>query len=196
MVVTKSADAVTLWAGGGASLAAREDRDTYLERYLAISRALMRWAKPRSDRPASALGCLNPLLWIKIIVVLAVVVLMPLFMLPMLIGRLATFGGAAVRYSSVIDATSGEQARWGYGTLSPSADGASLRQGVAAIAARDPGFDAATLTRWAATAAALICASLTSADATPARTFMAGGLLRTYQALLALRARAEVVCEG
>jgi hypothetical protein len=183
---------------GVPSLATRGDKDTFSERYLSASRALMRWASPsrRSDRPASAAGCLNPLFLIKIIIVLIVILLMPLFLLPMLIGRLATFGGAAVRYSSVVDMTSGEQARWGYGTLSASSDGQALRRGVAAIAARDPAFDPATLTRWAATAAELICASLTSADATPARTFMAGGLLRTYQALLELRTGAGVVCEG
>ena len=136
------------------SLATRGDKDTFSERYL------------------SAAGCLSPLFLIKIIIVLIVILLMPLFLLPMLIGRMATFGGAAVRYSSVVDMTSGEQARWGYGTLSVSSDGQALRRGVAAIAARDPAFDPASLTRWAATAAELICASLTSADATPARTFM------------------------
>ena len=45
-------------------------------------------------------------------------------------------------------------------------------------------------------AAQLICQSLTSGDATPARTFMANGLFRAYQALLELRAQAEVDCEG
>jgi hypothetical protein len=178
-------------------LASRGDKDTLTERYLTVSRSLMRWASPSSSggRP-SPLGCLNPLLAIKIVVVVVVVLLFPLFMLPMLIGRLATFGGAAIRYSSVLDVTSGEPARWGYGTLAPQADARSIQHGAAMIAGHDPEFDPAILTRWAVAATGLMCASLTSADTTPARTFMVNGLFRTYQALLELRSRATVGCQG
>lgn len=117
-------------------------------------------------------------------------------MLPLLLVRMATLGRSSVSYSSVIDMTSGEQARWAYGALGPVPDLLSVQAGVAAIAAHDPEFEPGKLMTWAIAATDLIRLSLTSGDATPARTFMANGLFRTYLALLELRAQAQVDCEG
>ncbi len=179
-------------------MAPDSDRDTLAERLITVPRVIFRWAtpppRPDGSRSGSGLGCLNPLMLVKILVGLLVIVLMPLYLLPAMLMRIATVGRASVRFSSVIDVTSGEPARWGYGTLQPPADPASVHAGAAAIAAHDPEFDAVKLMNWAAAVTALICQSLTSADATPARTFMANGLFRTYLSLLELRARAKVSC--
>ena len=174
------------------------DADTLAERLITAAQAIFRWAapKPSTDpaRRSSALGCLNPVTLVKFAVVILTVVLLPLYMLPLLLVRMAATGRSAVRFSSVIEMTSGEPARWGYGALDAVADVRSVQAGVAAIAAHDPEFDPAGLMNWAVAATALICQSLTSSDATPARTFMANGLFRTYLALLELRASAGVSC--
>ena len=181
-------------------MTAADDKDTFTERLITFPRAIFRWAsltpRPGGRDTRSALGCLNPLTLLKIAVGLLFAVLMPLYMLPLLVVRMATLGRSSVRYSSVIDMTSGEQARWGHGALDPVPDALSVRAGAAAIAAHDPEFDPVKLTNWAVAATELICVSLTSGDATPARTFMANGLFRTYLALLELRAQAQVTCEG
>jgi hypothetical protein len=174
------------------------DADTFTERLMTAPQRVMRWASPAvssgRDGKASALGCLNPLTLLKFAVLLAVIVLMPLFMLPSLLVRLATVGRSSVRFSSVIEMVSGEPARWGYGSLDPAAAGASVQAGMAAIAAHDPQFAPASLMNWAAAATGLICQSLSTGDATPARTFMANGLFRTHLALLELRAAAGIGC--
>ena len=174
------------------------DKDTFAERLVTAPRAMLRWATPVS-RPddggkASALGCLNPLSLVKIVVLLLLVVLMPLYMLPLMLVRIATFGRSSISYGSAIDMTSGEPARWGYGALDPAAAPPGVKAGLAAIAAHDPEFDPAKLVNWAVAATALIRQSLTSADATPTRTFMANALFRTYLALLELRVKAGVAC--
>jgi hypothetical protein len=176
------------------------DADTFTERLMTAPLRVLRWASPaassRRDGKASALGCLNPLMLLKFTLLLAIVVLMPLFLLPSLLVRLVTVGRSSVRFSSVIEVVSGEQARWGYGALDPAAAGSSVQAGIAGIAARDPQFGPASLMNWAAAATALICQSLATADATPARTFMANGLFRTHLALLELRAGAGIACEA
>lgn len=180
-------------------MTASSDRDGFSERLITIPRAVFRWATPAPKSrggSSSALGCLNPVMLVKIAVGLIVIVLMPLFMLPFLLVRIATFGWTSVRYSSAIQISSGDRARWGYGTLAPVPAPHVVRAGAMAIASGDPQFNPETLTHWAVAASGLICQSLTSGDATPARTFMANGLFRTYLALLELRARAQVQCEG
>jgi hypothetical protein len=176
------------------------DADTFTERLLTAPQRVLRWASPAlssgRDGKASALGCLNPLTLLKFAVMLAVLLLLPLFMLPSLLVRLVTVGRSSARFSSVIEVVSGEPARWGYGTLDPAAAAASVQAGMAAIAAHDPQFAPATLMNWAAAATTLIGQSLTTADATPTRTFMANGLFRTHLALLELRAGAGVACEA
>ena len=92
--------------------------------------------------------------------------------------------------------TSGESARWRYGALDPVPQAEVVHAGAARIAGHDAQFDPAKLCDWAAAATRLICQSLTSADATPARTFRANGLFRTYVATLELRANAGVGCAG
>jgi hypothetical protein len=124
------------------------------------------------------------------------VVLLPVYMLPIMLVRLVAFGGSIGKYTPLTSAKSGEQARFGSGALDPVADPQIIQAGAASIAAHDRDFDPARLTEWAAAATTLICQSLTSADATPARTFMANGLFRTYTALLELRSEADVSCEG
>jgi hypothetical protein len=94
------------------------------------------------------------------------------------------------------DMTGGESARRDHGALEPPAHAGAIQAGLAAIARHDPGFSARTLTTRATAAVELIGQSLTSGDATPARTIMANGLYRTHHALLELRAQAQVWCEG
>ena len=175
------------------------DKHTFAERLTTFPRAVMRWASFGPTAPGakrSSLGCLNPLTLIKVVVLLLIVVLLPLYLLPLMLVRMATLGRSSVKYASVVQMTSGEEARWGYGALDPVPDLPSVRAGAASIAAHDPEFDPVKLLNWATAATDLIRLSLTSGDATPARTFMANGLFRTYLALLELRAQAEVTCEG
>jgi hypothetical protein len=175
-----------------------ENEDTFTERLLTGARQLMRWASPapRSAEGGSSAGCLHPLTLLKFAVIILLVVFLPVYMLPLMLVRLVIFGRSAARYSSVVDMASGEEARGSYGGLDPPADAGSVEAGAASIAAHDPEFNPVKLTTWATAATTLICASLTSGDATPARTFMANGLFRTHRALLELRREAEVVCEG
>jgi len=174
------------------------DKDSLSEWFVSASRSVMRWGSvSRSKHPVnktSALGCLNPFLIIRIVVVLLVIILMPLYLLPVLFVRMATMGRTSIRYSSMLDVSSGETARWSYGALEPVADAASVQAGTAAIAAHDPQFDPGRIMNWAASATGLICESLRTGDATPARTFMANGLFRSYQALLELRSKVGVAC--
>ena len=79
--------------------AARDD-DTFAEWLLNVPRTVLRWAGPPKSRaggPGSPLGSLNPLTLLRIVVVLVLVALMPLFMLPLLLVRLATHVLARVR---------------------------------------------------------------------------------------------------
>ena len=181
-------------------MTAAGDKDTVTERFITIPRAALRWATPapraRADAGRNSPGCLNPLTLVKIVVLLLIVVLLPIYMLPLLLVRMATLGRSSVRYASVIQMTSGEEARWGYGALGPVSDLPSVQAGSAAIAAHDPEFDPVKLLNWATAATELIRLSLTSGDATPARTFMANGLFRTHLALLELRTQAGVTCDG
>jgi hypothetical protein len=141
-------------------------------------------------------GCAHPLTLIKVAVFLFVILLFPLFVLPMLAVRLAQLGRTGFRYSTSVDVASGDRARWAHGTLPPAPGIAVVSAGTAAIASRDPGFRAAALTDWAVAASALLCQSLVTGDATCTRTFMANGLFDAHQALLELRARDHVSCAG
>jgi hypothetical protein len=176
------------------------ERESPSERVFSALRGTTRWAgsgglsqPPGAGRKG---GCANPLNLIKLIVLLALVVLFPIFVLPIFLAWLVRRGRQAISYGSTIDLASGDAARWGYNELEPVPAGHNMGAGLASIASHDPGFAASTLTNWASSAAGLICQSLTSGDATPARTFMAGGLLRTYQAMLELRSQNQVSCEG
>jgi hypothetical protein len=174
------------------------DRDTFSERLVSAFRAILRWTSfSRTKHPVnsrSALGCLNPFVIIRIVIVLLAAALMPLYLLPLLLVRMVTMGRTSIRYSATLDVTSGDAARWGYGALEPVGDPARVQAGTAAIAAHDPQFDPSRIMNWAAAATGLICESLRTGDATPTRTFMASGLFRSYQALLELRARVGVAC--
>ena len=173
------------------------DRDTFTERLMTAPRLLLRWASPARSTASDGsrrFGCLNPLALLRLVVLLLLLVLMPLYMLPTLLVRLVTVGRSSVRFSATIDVTSGEPARLHYGVLDPPAHPDAVRAGLTAIAGHDPQFDPALLMNWAAAATGLLCQSLTAGDATPARTFMANGLFRTYQALLELRTAASVRC--
>jgi hypothetical protein len=177
------------------------DEDTFSERFITVFRKTLNWASPATNKidggkPAGCSGCLNPVTLFKLILVLLLVVFMPLFMLPMMIVWAVKSGRKAVKYASAFDITSGQEARFGQGALGPPADPDSVRAGLAAIAAHDAEFDPAKLMNWATAATDLIRTSLTSGDATPARTFMANGLFRSYNALIELRGQAEVACEG
>jgi hypothetical protein len=177
---------------------ALSDKDTAAEGLVSLVRAAARWARP-GQPPATVgkpRGCLHPLGLFKAVIFLLMILLLPVFMLPLLITRIATAGRTAVQYATTMRVITGDRARTSYGTLKPCSDPASLDAALAAIADHDSGFKTATLTGWASAATALLCQSLTSGDATPARTFMANGLFRSYQALLDLRVQASVSCAG
>jgi len=153
-------------------------------------------AQAGSGDTARRQGCANPLILLKALIVLLLIALMPIFVLPMMLIRLAQVGQTGFRYGAAMKSTRGDPARWGHGVLPPLPDPAEIRAGVATIAGHDPGFRAVALTEWATAATALIGESLVSGDASPARTFMSNGLYRAHQALLELRARAGVSYAG
>ena len=167
-----------------------------------VLRRASRWAAsgvPKTQpgqQGSTPTGCANPIVLFKFVLFFLLVVLMPLFILPMLVVRLIMFGPSALRFSAATDVVSGDAARWGHGELEPAADAAQIEQGLAAIASRDPEFRPARLTQWASAATALICQSLTSGDPAPTRTFMANGLFRSNAALLELRSQGNVSCEA
>jgi hypothetical protein len=113
------------------------------ERLLQAFTALTRWAS------ISGSGCGNPLTWIKVVVMLCVLVLCPLFFLPIVLVRLAQTGRTGFRYGAAIRTAHGPAARLGHGVLPPLPDPAELRAGIATIAGHDPGFRARALTDWA-----------------------------------------------
>ena len=170
------------------------------ERIFLVFTAVSRWATrgpiTSPDRPGSRRGCANPLALFKVLFFLVMILLLPIFVLPMMLVRLLGTSRQSFRYGSAVDITAGDEARWGHGVLPPVPDNAVIRSGGVAIANRDPGFRVSALTDWAVAATALNCQSLVSGDATCTRTFMANGLYRAHQALLELRARSEVSCSG
>ncbi len=173
------------------------------ERLFLAFTAMLRWAARdlavRPDgtgRTVKRQGCLHPLTALRGLFFLLMLVLSPLFILPMLVVRLAQLGRTGFRYGASVDVASGDQARWAHGTLPPVPGTAVISTGTAAIAAGDPGFRAAALTDWAVAASALLRQSLVNGDATCTRTFMANGLYDAHQALLELRARDGVSCAG
>jgi hypothetical protein len=162
--------------------------------FIAVSRWAMGGSLTRSGTGNK--GCANPWAIFKVLVFLLMIILMPLFVMPMMVVGLLQFGRGGAKYSSSVDIVSGDAARLTHGGLQPVAEEAVIRSGVGAIARRDPGFRAAALTDWAVAATALLSQSVVTGDAMYARTFMANGLFRAYQALLELRAGADVSCEG
>jgi len=170
------------------------------ERIFLAYNAVTRWATSgsitRPDSPDSRRGCANPFALLKVLIFLVMTVLFPLFVLPMMLVRLAGAGRRSFQYGSLVDIAAGEEARWGHGSLPPVPGDAVIGSGIAAIGGGDPGFRVTALTDWAVAATALNCQSLVSGDATCARTFMANGLYRAHQALLELRAGSEVSCAG
>jgi hypothetical protein len=171
------------------------------EALFGVLRKVTRWATTGiSSRPGQPArykgGCLNPVVFFKVVIALVMIALMPLFMLPMLLVRIVRFGPNALQFTATTELSSGDSARWGHGALEPAPDSRQVDAGLAAIASHDPGFQPAPLTAWASAATALICQSVTSGDPMPARTFMANGLFRTHSALLELRSQGSVSCEG
>ena len=139
------------------------------ERIFLAFNAVTRWAASgsvtRPDSPGSRRGCANPFALLKVLIFLVMILLFPLFVLPMMLVRLAGAGRRSFRYGSLVDIAAGEEARWGHGSLPPVPGDAVLGSGTAAIANGDPGFRVTTLTDWAVTATALNCQSLVSGDA-------------------------------
>jgi hypothetical protein len=173
-------------------MSADGERLSLTERLFAGFTGVSNWA----GRDLDARGCAHPLTIVRVVVFLLVIVLCPLFLLPLMLVRLARVGRTGFRYGASVDIATGEQARWGHGTLPPVPGAAEIGAGTAAIGSRDPGFRADVLTQWAVAATALLCQSVVSGDATCARTFMANGLYHAHQALLELRDRADVSCAG
>jgi hypothetical protein len=170
------------------------------ERIFLAFTAVSRWATSgpltRADDPGSRRGCANPLALVKVLLFFVMIVLLPVFVLPMMLARLAVSSRQSFRYGASVDITAGDPARWGHGVLQPAADGAAVRRVTAAIAHRDPGLRVGSLTNWAVAATGLNCQSLVTGEASCTRTFMANGLYRAHQALLELRTRADVSCTG
>lgn len=193
-------------------MAAEREKFPFPERIFLAYTAVSRWATSGSitspgrsgspdspdspDGPDSRRGCANPLALVKVLLFLVMIVLLPIFILPMMLVRLLESGRQSFRYGASADITAGDEARWGHGVLPPAADNAVIRSGTTAMANRDPGFRVGSLADWAVAATALNCQSLVSGDATCTRTFMANGLYRAHQALLELRARSDVSCSG
>jgi hypothetical protein len=179
------------------------DRERASERLVSVLRDSTRWAGSgglsQSSGKATGInrgGCANPLNLVKVLVLLALAVCFPLFLLPFVLVWLVRYGRQALGFSAKVDVAAGDSARWGYNQLEPVPEGHNVAAGIASIASHDPGFSVSALTAWATSATDLIRQSVTSGDATPARTFMASGLLRTHQALLELRGKSQVSCEG
>jgi hypothetical protein len=141
-------------------------------------------------------GCSSPLGFVKALLFLVLIVCFPLFILPMMIARLARLSWSGLQYGAAVDVTSGPDARWRHGVSADPAD--SGQAGVAAedIMLRDPGFRVGALVGWAVAATALLRDSVLSGDVTGTRTFMSNGLYRAHAALLDLRARVNVSCGG
>jgi hypothetical protein len=177
------------------------DRMSTDEWLIAFLRGVTRWASTetsaaRADAGRKPRGCLHPVYLVKLVVFLVMIVFMPLFMLPSLLIRLVRFGIGGLKYSASVDVSNGEAARWGYSELESAADGRYVQNGLDAIGHDDPGFRAARLTGWAASAGGLIWESMVRGDPTATRVFMSSGLFRNHCALLELRARADVRCQG
>lgn len=167
------------------------------ERLFYASGDLLRKVAPPSSSGGRKRGFFRALFGLlRAVVFLVLLLFLPLFWLPLLVARLFHFGRYAVAEATTVDVTSGEAARWDPPSLDNLPNGQANDAEVAAISARDPGFAPDVLQRWAADAAALIEQSLTTGDVAPVRPVMASGLLRTHQALMELRARADVTLEG
>jgi hypothetical protein len=171
------------------------------EALFGVLRSASRWAadglSPRPGQPAKYRGgCLNPIVFVKLVIFILLLVLCPLFMLPLVLVRMVRFGPSGLRSSGHTQVVSGDAARWGRGVLEPAAEPSRVDAGLATIAGRDPGFQVARLTAWASAATTLLCQSLTTGDPTPARTFMANGLFRCHSTLLELRSWGTVSVEG
>lgn len=104
-------------------------------------------ADRRANRDGTLWGCVASL--IRIVIIASVVVFCPLFMLPMMLTRLAQVGRQGFRYGASVAIVTGDEARWGSGALPAAAPVAEVRSGLAAIATRDQGFRVRTLTDWA-----------------------------------------------
>src|SRR5215469_15250336 len=107
---------------------------------------------------------------IRIAIILTVVILCPLFMLPMMLARLAQVGRTGFRYGASVAIVAGDEARWGRGALPAAAPVEQVRAGLAAIATRDQGFRVSVLTEWAVGVIELLCRTVVTGDATCART--------------------------
>jgi hypothetical protein len=110
------------------------DRMSADEWLMSVMRGLTRWAGTDTDAARARAGrkprgCLHPVFMAKLVVLLVVVVLMPLFMLPFLLIKIARFGVSGLRYSASVDMTSGGAARWGYGVLEAPARGGTSGTG-------------------------------------------------------------------
>jgi hypothetical protein len=173
---------------------ADRERLPFTERLFGSMTTITRWAG--SDFGSEGRGCGHPLVWLKAIIFMLVMVCCPLFILPMLLVRLAQVGWTGIRYGTSVDVVSGEAARWGHGTLPPLPAAGTGAAAAEDISIHDPGFNVAALTGWAMAVTGLLRESLVTGDAKPAQTFMANGLYRAHQALLELRTDAGVSDTG
>jgi hypothetical protein len=180
---------------------ANSDRASADEWLISFLRGVTRWAStgpataPPGEKPDGR-GCLNPISLLKIVVFLLMIVLCPLFFLPFLVVRIARDGRSSLKYSSRVEVTSGEAARWSYSPLAPVTDKRDVQGALDSIRHYDQGFQASRLSRWAVAASELIWQSIVRGDPTMTRTFMSSGLFRNHCALLELRAQADVIGQG
>src|ERR1700722_18096180 len=103
------------------------------ERIFLAFNAVTRWAASgsvtRPDSPGSRRGCANPFALLKVLIFLVMILLFPLFVLPMMLVRLAGAGRRSFRYGSLVDIAAGEEARWGHGSLGPVPGGGVIGAG-------------------------------------------------------------------
>jgi len=83
-------------------MTAAGERDSLAVRLAAGPRAVWRWAatslpEPDSQALTSRGGCLHPFNLVKLAVLLTIVLLLPLFFLPVLLVRLVTVGRTGLR---------------------------------------------------------------------------------------------------
>lgn len=141
-------------------------------------------------------GCSSPVGVLKALLFLLMIVCFPLFLLPMMLSRLAHVGWSGLRSGTAVGVKSGDEARWSHGSYGDAADFAQAGATAEDIMLRDPGFRVSALTGWAEAATARLRDSLVSGEVTGVRTFMSNGLYQAHEALLDLRSRANVSCAG
>ena len=84
-------------------------------RWLFNRSARSREAGTRANRSGTPWGCAISL--VRIVIVLTVIIVFPVFALPMMLARFALVGRKGLRYGASVAIVAGDEARWGRGVL-------------------------------------------------------------------------------